>query len=95
MTKATNVTLQFVFSKGEEGDEGEEEDQRRQTRGGKEADLIGQAEVPENLIGQAEATMGFDRLPGLSWKRRQRKWSLIILMNSGTLDLESQTDTIK
>lgn len=57
MTKATNVTLQFVFST-EEGDEGEEEDQRRQTKGEKEADLIGQAEVPENLIGQAEATTG-------------------------------------
>lgn len=56
MTKATNVTLQFVFST-EEGDEGEEEDQR-QTRGEKEADLIGRAEDPENLIGQAEATTG-------------------------------------
>ncbi len=55
--EATNVTLQFVFST-EEGDEGEEEDQRRQTIGEKEADLIGQAEVPENLIGQAEATTG-------------------------------------
>lgn len=56
MTKATNATLQFVFST-EEGDEDEEED-RRQTRGEKEADLIGQAEDPENLIGQAEATTG-------------------------------------
>lgn len=57
MTKAANVTLQFVFLT-EEGDEGEEEDQTRQTRGEKEADLIGQAEVPEDLIGQAEATTG-------------------------------------
>lgn len=57
MTKATNATLQFMFLT-EEGDEGEEEDQRRQTRGEKEADLIGQAEVPENLIGQVEATTG-------------------------------------
>lgn len=57
MRKATNVTLQFVFST-EEGGEGNEEDQRRQTRGEREADLIGQAKVPENLIGQAEATTG-------------------------------------
>lgn len=56
MTKATNVTLQSVFST-EEGDEGEEEDQR-QTRGEKKADLIGQAQDPENLIGRAGATMG-------------------------------------
>lgn len=49
MTKATNVTLQFVFST-EEGDKGEEDDQRRQTRGEKEADLIGQAEATTGLI---------------------------------------------
>lgn len=55
MTKATNVTPQFVFLT-EEGDDDREEDQRRQTRGEKKADLIGQVGVPEKLIGQAEAT---------------------------------------
>ena len=50
------MTLQSVLSR-DEGDEGEEEDQR-QTRGEKKADLIGQAQDPENLIGQAGATVG-------------------------------------
>lgn len=67
MTKVANTTLRSVFSM-EEGDDGKEEGQRRQMgRGegaGKEADLIGQAEVPENLIGQAKSSNGFDQLPG-------------------------------
>lgn len=65
MTKAANTTLRSVFSM-EEGDDGKEEGQRRQVggRGRGEADLIGQAEVPENLIGQAKSSNRFDQLPG-------------------------------
>lgn len=60
--------------------------------GGGKSDQIGQAEVPERwgLVRQtkrAATGSGWVGLPGRV-SVPQRKWSLIILMNSGTLDLK-------
>lgn len=51
-------------------------------RGENEADLIAQAEVLEKSIGQTEGLIDCQVVV----KCHQRKWSLIILMNSGTFD---------
>lgn len=93
VTKATNITLQSVLST--EGDDGEEEVQRWQMRRERGwSDWPGRSSRESDWSGRSNNA--FERsIARLSWKCLQRKWSLIILMNSGTLDLERQREKLE